>query len=672
MLSQAALVFSAATLAAAQWPSCEPPDNSALSSLAHRLDLADAPALVSCPSNSVLERTGNPISGNQTLFGAEAAYLQNRRTNVLPNLWQQYLQDNATGSTGYDVMQIVQNTPNLGIAVSGGGLRASLYGAGVLSALDNRNSSTAGGLLQLANYLSGLSGGSWTVSSLALNDLQPIYELVTGINNSRSGGWMLDKSLITPDGLLGISQNGDYIDALSADVSNKSSAGFPISITDLWGRALAYHFFNQTTPSNFYEAAPHDEGLLFSSIRLTQNFQAGAMPVPILVTTSRQSEKQQLSNDSTSVIPLQNTAFEISPFTFGSFDPTLSARIPIEYLGTQLSNGQPLNSSACVNGFENAGFMIGTSASLFNAVQDSFSGAAFGSIVSRLLQKITDLNPPAGSVPLVANYPNSFGNFTPEGGYTFESSGNEILQITDGGEDGSNVPLYPLLIKARAVDAVFAVDGSADTSETYANGTSLVATSDKVAMYMHNYTAFPPIPATQADFVAQGLSTRPTFFGCNSTTGGNQSAIGSYPLIIYLPNSAGAHPGATNYSTFKLDYSYDEVVGFLDAAHEYTLRGFPNASTPNEPDQQWPLCLKCAVVDRARARAGVNRTAACEACMHRYCWSDAVAETLANSTANGNQASSSGKPSSGALLSSTMSYVAVLGAGLVGGVALLL
>lgn len=113
MLSQAALVFSAATLAAAQWPSCEPPDNSALSSLAHRLDLADAPALVSCPSNSVLERTGNPISGNQTLFGAEAAYLQNRRTNVLPNLWQQYLQDNATGSTGYDVMQIVQNTPNL-------------------------------------------------------------------------------------------------------------------------------------------------------------------------------------------------------------------------------------------------------------------------------------------------------------------------------------------------------------------------------------------------------------------------------------------------------------------------------------------------------------------------------------------------------------------------------
>lgn len=49
-----------------------------------------------------------------------------------------------------------------GIAISGGGLRASLYGAGVLSAIDNRNSSTAGGLWQLASHLSGLSGGSWS------------------------------------------------------------------------------------------------------------------------------------------------------------------------------------------------------------------------------------------------------------------------------------------------------------------------------------------------------------------------------------------------------------------------------------------------------------------------------------------------------------------------------
>ena len=341
------------------------------------------------------------------------------------------------------------------------------------------------------------------------------------------------------------------------------------------------------------------------------------MPVPILVTTSRVSEQQQITNDSTSVIPLENTGFEITPFTFGSFQPTLSAYIPIEYLGTELSNGQPQNSSACVNGFENAGFMMGSSASLFNAVQSSFAGAAFSNLITSLLQAVSSLDPSSDSVSLVANYPNSFGNFTPEGGYTFESSGNEILQITDGGEDGQNVPLDPLLVKAREIDAIFAIDGSADTNYSYANGTSLIATSDKVNLYMHNYTAFPPIPATQADFVQQGLNLRPTFFGCNSTAGGNVTAEGAYPLIIYLPNAPGDNPGTTNYSTFKLEYSPEEVSTFLNAAHAYTLRGFPNSTSGSQNDEQWPLCLKCAVVDRARERAGLNRTSECSSCFDR-------------------------------------------------------
>lgn len=185
------------------------------------------------------------------------------------------------------------------------------------------------------------------------------------------------------------------------------------------------------------------------------------MPVPILVTTSRVSEQQQMTNDSTSVIPLSNTGFEISPFTFGSFQPTLSAYIPIEYLGTELSNGQPANSSSCVNGFQNAGFMMGSSASLFNAVQSSFAGAAFSDIITTLLNAVSSLDPPSDSVSLVANYPNSFRNYQPGNGYSFESSGNEILQITDGGEDGQNVPFDPLLVKARQVDAIFAIDGSA-------------------------------------------------------------------------------------------------------------------------------------------------------------------------------------------------------------------
>ena len=50
----------------------------------------------------------------------------------------------------------------------------------------------------------------------------------------------------------------------------------------------------------------------------------------------------------------------------GSWDPSLSAMVNLTYVGTHLSNGKPDNDTACVNGFDEAGFVIGTSSSLFN------------------------------------------------------------------------------------------------------------------------------------------------------------------------------------------------------------------------------------------------------------------------------------------------------------------
>ena len=36
------------------------------------------------------------------------------------------------------------------------------------------------------------------------------------------------------------------------------------------------------------------------------------------------------------------------------------------YVGTHLDNGNPPNNTGCVTGFDQAGFVMGTSASLFN------------------------------------------------------------------------------------------------------------------------------------------------------------------------------------------------------------------------------------------------------------------------------------------------------------------
>ena len=184
------------------------------------------------------------------------------------------------------------------------------------------------------------------------------------------------------------------------------------------------------------------------------------------------------------------------------------------------------------------------------------------------------------------------------------------------------------------------------------------------------------------------------------------------PSCADLPNSAGANPGATNYSTFKLSYDDSETISFLDAANLYAKRGYPDPQTPTQPDEQWPLCLKCAVVDRARQRAGVARTDACQACLSRCasslspplpreeararlpaehrltlplsrsrptdCWSPEIADQLVNATqtAQGNTPSTGGggaSPSSGAgrALALPAGGVVAAAAAVLGGLALL-
>lgn len=200
-----------------------------------------------------------------------------------------------------------------------------------------------------------------------------------------------------------------------------------------------------------------------------------------------------------------------------------------------------------------------------------------------------------------------------------------------------------LLVKARAVDIVLAIDASADTEFSWPNGTSLLATADRAANYSQGYWSFPPIPATSDDFVEQGLNVRPVFFGCNATNMANMTDNDAYPIVVYLPNAPVAGSSySTNTSTFQLNYDIEDVVSFLDNAHTNALKGFSLNSTR---DDQLAQCLKCAVVDRARTRAMIQRSEICEQCFTRYCWSDGVADQLAEAT---NATTPANTPASGA------------------------
>ena len=95
----------------------------------------------------------------------------------------------------------VSSLPNIGIAISGGGYRAMLTGAGVLEAFDSRTPNATsdgqlGGLLQSATYLSGLSGGSWLVGSLYTNNFTSVNSILAQDTDSKNAGgiWQFGNS----------------------------------------------------------------------------------------------------------------------------------------------------------------------------------------------------------------------------------------------------------------------------------------------------------------------------------------------------------------------------------------------------------------------------------------------------------------------------------------------
>ena len=97
---------------------------------------------------------------------------------------------------------------------------------------------------------------------------------------------------------------------------------------------------------------------------------------------------------------------------------------------------------------------------------------------------------------------------------------------------------------------------------------------------------------------------------------------------MYLPNFDPT--GVTNQSTSVTTYSREAVRGFLNAADQIGHNGILDGD--GEADGEWATCMACAVVERARGKAGVDRTKACVQCFERYCWNGEEAVAAGNAT----------------------------------------
>lgn len=556
------------------------------------------PAEVDCPSPRPSIRSASSLSPS------ELSWLPTRR-NITVQPMRDFL--SRVNISGLDIDTYINGNdedalPNIGIAVSGGGYRAMLNGAGAIAAFDSRtpNSNSTGqlgGLLQSATYLAGLSGGNWLVGSLYANNFTSVQSILDTTPEVSGSLWQFGNSIFEgpATGGLQILDSAQYYTTIYDQVQGKSLAGFDTSITDYWGRALSFQLINAT------DGGP---GYTWSSIANDSDFSSGNAPFPIVVADVR--APGQLD------IPSNTTVVEFNPFEIGSFDPTLFGFVPTEYVGANYSGGVLQDSESCYRGFDSLSFVIGTSSSLFN---EFFLNIENDTAVPDMLKNAIE-----SVLSKLSNADNDIASWSPNPFYGWNnasnpSATNRTLTLVDGGEDNENIPLNPLIQPLRALDVIFAVDSSADTNYNWPNGSAVRATYERSLSAIENGTAFPAIPDDNT-FINLGLNARPTFFGCNAS---NQT--GPTPLIVYIPNAPLSF--FTNVSTFDPSYNTSERNSIVQNGFNVATRG--NGTL----DSQWPTCVGCAILSRSLDRTKTAVPQECQKCFAEYCWNGTLDTTPA-------------------------------------------
>ncbi|KAG7663842.1 uncharacterized protein J8A68_002702 [[Candida] subhashii] len=566
-----------------------------------------APGNVTCPSGLELLRPADGLSEQ------EAEWVEQRNKVTDENLLQFLEHANMTDFDAEDFLNSLNRSINIGVAFSGGGYRAMLSGAGQLAALDNRTEGAwehgLGGLLQASTYMVGLSGGNWMIGTIAMNNFTSVDTIL-----KEGKIWDLEDSIINPAGWK-IWNTVSYYKELNDDIDDKRDAGYEVSLTDAWGRALSHQFFA--------ELEDYGAALTWSTLQSADVFTNHQMPFPIVVADGREP--------GTLIISSNSTIFEFNPFEMGSWDPSIYQFTNIKYLGTKVKDGEI--EGDCVEGFDNAGFIMGTSSTLFNQFLLQINTTSLSStVVSLITSFLTKVSNAEDDIAIYK--PNPFFDTTI--GTSANAANNNTLFLVDGGEDLQNIPLAPLLQPERNVDVIFAFDNSADTEYSWPNGTSMVATFQRQFNFQgQNASMFPYVPDYNS-FINMNLTSKPAFFGCDAQnlssiqdTTNNPTSVFDSPLIVYTANRPFSF--WSNTSTFKMSYEDSERNGMIQ-------NGFEVASRFNGTlDPEWNACVGCAIIRRQQERNGIDQSDQCQQCFERYCWNGDLAsgDVAVNFTDNG-------------------------------------
>lgn len=564
--------------------------------------------------------------------------------------------------------------PTIGLAVSGGGFRSMLTGAGILGALDSRTPGSIGqlgGILQSSAYIAGISGGLWIVVNNLLNDGTPIFEsidnlkfdlqtpVLEGVPNMDLKGIrqridekdsshiqlnqtgtpmknMLDrlvptlvKSMFAPK----VEKPGasarniiKFYKDISIEAQAKRNAGFRVSVIDYWARTLARKVF----PKYF-----RSTGFTFSSAAKLLSFQNYSQPFPIMTSIELVPSEEISSRDS--------HIFEITPFEFGSWDSYLGAFMNIKYLGTDMWNGKSVQTgskidqeSICVSGYDTLAFLTATSSGLFNTLfryvyklipplyEDNTP------YIRQFLQIFGFASQPINSQQSYSEYaiysPNPFRGYKGDNQHGRSIDNLTSLYLADGGEDGQNIPFSPYLVPARKVDAVLAYDMGSEVCNR-PNGSSLRALAQryhashselKIPLFQDENgvlrRVFPKV-LTADEFFSLRYHQRPVFFGCD---------MEDYPP--HVGPVLGNFELKGRFVPPIIIYQANHDISFPSNTSTFRTSYLPdevegmfqngNQLANNPSDKGYRRCLWCAFM----TRKSPNLPNFCQKCFEIYCY----------------------------------------------------
>lgn len=478
--------------------------------------------------------------------------------------------------------------------------------ADIVSGLEESNFSTYGPLNK-RNYVAGTYNFSeFTEFTKYMDTLIPHFnfsDVSETLKKRNEYSWSMVRNIFHPnlnsshsplvDSIRNFRQILEFYVKLHLDVRPKRTRGFHISFTDYWGKALV----NRVKDTLFTKRNTTS----FSSImKSSPTFQKAAMPIPIFVANCR--------NDY-----LKNFIMEFTPFEFGSWESNGEIFVDIEYLGSEIEGGVP---KKCYKEFDDIGFIAATSSSIFNnviiylwrVISESSKGVidAFTSILSifgltettfsDVLSQSRDILRTNTNYAIYHHnpfykYPNKLTSITE----------NDHLYLVDGGEDGENIPLRPLLIPDRKMDVIFIIDSSSDKGN-YANGTKLKRILSILEKQGINYH-IPNI--TDTDLL------KPIILGCFNTTN-NISSV-SPPILIYNANRH--HSYASNTSTFKARYNETEVNNMLQNGKKIFS---------NDDNYYYKNCLACFIFKNQLETPMFQHSESkefCRGCYLNFCYS---------------------------------------------------